>query len=242
MDHFGFFADEALPDDCFYRVVKRTDDSLTENGEINDQQWLQAKMTLHTKFNEESMRLCNLLVENEAEGVEFLPALRRASHDFADEEEATEDDWVVKVNAQDVFHREKVNVEVWRRTKLHFQIFVDSILTGMLVEDVMEDADEEEGEPLTTSTQMPESDGDEMAAGRITNARMQRDAADFAVATGLVRAGRITNARMQRDAADFAAATRRVRAGRITDAQMQHDAQQFLIDVQAEQQGGSRDM
>ena len=28
----------------------------------------------------------------------------------------------------------------------------------------------------------------------------------------------------------------------ITDAQMQHDAQQFLIDVQAEQQGGSRDM
>ena len=239
MDHFGFFAGDALPNDYFYRVVKRTDDSLTENGEINDHQWLQAKTTLHTKFNEESMRLCNLLVENVAEGVEFLPALRHASQDFADEEEATEDDWVVKVNAQDVFHREKVNIEVWRRTKLHFQIFVDSILTGMLVEDVMEDADEEEGEPLTTSTQMPESDGDEMAAGRITNARMQRDAADFAAA---VRAGRITNARMQRDAADFEAATRRVRAGRITDAQMQHDAQQFLIDVQAEQQGESRDM
>ena len=208
----GFSADDASPDDCFYRVVKRTDDSLTENGEINDHQWLQAKLTLSIKFGEERRRLCNLLVENEAEGVEFLPALRRASHDFADEE-ATVDDWVVKVNAQDVFHREKVNVEVWRRTKLHFQIFVDSILTGMLVEDVMEDADDEETTQQPSDEEITQQPSDEeitLQVGDeriITSARMQRDAADFAMATGLVRADRITNARMRRDAADFEAAT-----------------------------------
>ena len=65
-------------------------------------------------------------------------------------------------------------------------------------------AAEEEMEEEASDEEIMLQAGDERI---ITSARMQRDAADFAMATGLVHADRITNARMRRDAADFEAAT-----------------------------------
>ena len=172
---------DALPDDYFYRVVKRTDDSLTENGEISNEQWLRIKHTLSIKFEEELNQLRDLMTEHEAGSGEFLASLSRVSgYGENSDDTATDDDWTVKVNAQHVFWpRHSVHVDLWHRAKIHMQIFVDSILTGTLVEDVFEQ-DEEEGE-ITTSTQVPESDGGEMAADRITDAEMQHAAQQFLI-------------------------------------------------------------